>query len=138
VATFSGKVCSIASSSAAFSSISEGFFLADSEGPASVSAWIIAAPISADFVSASVYTFEASLIFPEGVELKAFTVSNTSSTFAILLLLGVAARLFCAFGTVTSAEGLKLTFVFLQFLALRPYLYQSSTQLARLRVPSAL
>jgi hypothetical protein len=66
----------------------------------------------AGFVSASVCIFEASAIFPEGVELKAFTVYNTSSTFAILLILGVAAKLFCAFGTVTSAEGLKISNIF--------------------------
>jgi hypothetical protein len=51
-------------------------------------------------------------IFPEEVELKAITDSSTSSTFAILLLLGVAARPFCAFGTVTSAEGLKTSNIF--------------------------
>jgi hypothetical protein len=52
----------------------------------------------------------------EGVELKAFTVSNTSSTFAILLLLGVAARPFCVFGTVTSAEELKISNIFVSLI----------------------
>jgi hypothetical protein len=55
-----------------------------------------------------VCAFKASAIFLEGVELKVFIVSNTSSTFAILLLLGVAAELFFAFSTVTSDEGLKI------------------------------
>jgi hypothetical protein len=96
VATFSGEICSVAFSSVALSSISEGFFSASSEGPASVPAWITAASSSVGFVSASVCAFEASAICLEGVELKVFTVSNTSSTFAILLLLGVAAELFCA------------------------------------------
>jgi hypothetical protein len=50
-------------------------------------------------------------IFP-GVGLEAFTVSSTSSTLAILLLLGVAARPFCIFGTVTSTEGLKTSNIF--------------------------
>jgi hypothetical protein len=112
VATFSGETCSAAFSSIALSSISEGLFLASSEGPAATLAWITAVSISVDFVSASVYIFEASAIFSEGVELKAFTVSNTSSIFAILLLLGVAAKLFCAFDTVTSAEGLKISNIF--------------------------
>jgi hypothetical protein len=112
VATFLGETCSVAFSYVALSSISEGFFLVSSEVPASVLSWITAASISAGFVSASVCTFEASVIFPEGVELKAFTVSNTSNTFAILLLLRVAAELFCAFGTVTSDEGLKIPSVF--------------------------
>src|SRR5690242_17653140 len=105
VATFLGEICSVAFSSVAFSSISKGLFTAGSEGPASVSAWIVVALISAGFVSASVGTFEASATFLEGVELKVFTDSNTSSIFAILLLLGVVVELFCAFGTVTSDEG---------------------------------
>jgi hypothetical protein len=50
-------------------------------------------------------------IFP-GVELEAFTVYSTSNTLAILFLLGVATRHFCAFGIVTSAEGLKTSNVF--------------------------
>jgi hypothetical protein len=50
--------------------------------------------------------------FLEGVEFKVFTVSNTSSTLAILLLLGVVAELFCAFGAVTSDEGLKISNTF--------------------------
>jgi asparagine N-glycosylation enzyme membrane subunit Stt3 len=56
--------------------------------------------------------FEASTIFPEGIELEAFIVYNTSSTLAILFLLGVAARPFCACDIVTSAEGLKTSNVF--------------------------
>jgi hypothetical protein len=51
-------------------------------------------------------------IFPEEIELEAFTDSNTSSTLAILFLLGVAARPFCAFGIVTSVEGLKTSNIF--------------------------
>jgi hypothetical protein len=62
VATFSGEICSVAFSSVVFSSISAGFFSADSEGPASVPAWITVAPISAGFVSASVCAFEASAV----------------------------------------------------------------------------
>jgi hypothetical protein len=51
---------------------------------------------------------EASAIFLVGAGLKVLAVSSTtSSTFAILLLLGVAAELFCMFGTVASVEGLK-------------------------------
>jgi hypothetical protein len=46
------------------------------------------------------------------VELEAFTVSSTSSTLAILFLLGVATRPFCAFGIVTFTEGLKTSNVF--------------------------
>jgi hypothetical protein len=79
--------------------------------------------------------------FLEGTELKVFAVSNTtSSTFAILLLLGVAAELFCAFDTVTSDEGLKsLAFLlFLQFLTLQPYPYQPSFQLAQLKATLVL
>jgi hypothetical protein len=56
--------------------------------------------------------FEALGIFPEGVELKAFTVSSTSSTFTILFLFGVAARPFYAVGTDISAEGLKISNLF--------------------------
>jgi hypothetical protein len=58
------------------------------------------------------FAFEASTVFLEGLEFKVFTVSNTSSTLAILLLLGVAAKLFCAFGAVTSDEGLKISNTF--------------------------
>jgi hypothetical protein len=51
--------------------------------------------------------------FFEGIELKDFVVSNTtSSMFAILLLLGVAAEPFCAFGMGTSDEGLKISGIF--------------------------
>jgi hypothetical protein len=112
VVTSLGEIRSVALSSVALSSISEGFFSAGSEGPTLVSAWIIAASISAGFVSASVCTFEALATFLEGVELKVFTDSNTSSTFAILLLLGVAAEPFCALGTVTSGKGLKIPSAF--------------------------
>jgi hypothetical protein len=112
VATFSGEICSVAFSSVVFYSISASFFSEGSEGPASVPAWITAASISADFVSASVCAFEASTVFLEGVEFKVFTISNTSITLAILLLLGVAAKLFCAFGAVTSDEGLKISNTF--------------------------
>jgi hypothetical protein len=58
--------------------------------------------------------FRSFAIFLEGVELKVFVVSNTtSSTFSILLLLGVVAELFCAFGTITSDEGLKISGTFI-------------------------
>jgi hypothetical protein len=108
---FSGKVYYIASSSAAFSLIFEGFFLAGSKGPASAITWLIAASTSVSFVLASICIFEALAIFPV-VGLEAFTVSSTSSTLAYLLLLGVAARPFCIFGTITSAEGLKTSKIF--------------------------
>jgi hypothetical protein len=48
---------------------------------------------------------KASTVF-FGVELEDFIVSSTSSTFTILLFLGVVARSFCAFGVATPAEGL--------------------------------
>jgi hypothetical protein len=102
----------VAFSSVAFSSISTGFFSAGSEGPASVPAWITAASISVGFVPASVCAFAASAVFLEGVEFKVFTVSKTSSTLAILLLLGDVAELFCAFGAVTSDEGIKISNTF--------------------------
>jgi hypothetical protein len=45
--------------------------------------------------------------------LKTFVVSNTtSSTFSILLLLGVAAKVFCIFGRSTSIGRLKIFCVF--------------------------
>jgi hypothetical protein len=129
----------VAFSSVALSSISEGFFSASSEGPASVPAWINAASISAGFVSASVCAFEASAIFVEGVELKVFTVSNTSSTFAILLLLGVTTKLFYAFGTVTSDEGLKISSAFVSSIFGFSALSFSVFNLARSsKLPSAL
>jgi hypothetical protein len=121
---------------AAFSSISEGFFLVGSEGPASALAWPTAASVSTDYVSASVCIFEASAIFLEGVELQAFTVSSTSSTFTIIFLFGVAARLFLPSALLLLLKGLKFL-TFFQFLAFWSYLYQSLPQLARLRVPSA-
>jgi hypothetical protein len=100
---FSDAICS-----ASFSSTTAGF-----EGPALFLAWIVAASTSAYFVLASGCAFEALTIFLEGVQLKVFVVSNTtSSTFAILLLLGVVAELFCAFGTVASIEGLKISGIF--------------------------
>jgi hypothetical protein len=109
---FSGKICSIASSSAAFSPISKDFSLAGSEGPASASAWLIIASASVSFVSVSIYAFGALAIF-SGEELEAFIVSSTSSTLAILFLLGVAARHFCVFDTSTPAEGLRTSNVFI-------------------------
>jgi hypothetical protein len=54
VATFSGETCSMAFSSIASSSISEGLFSASSEGPASALSWITEALVSVGFVSASV------------------------------------------------------------------------------------
>jgi hypothetical protein len=51
---------------------------------------------------------EVSAIFLVGVGFKVLVVSSTtSSTFAILLLLGVAAEPFCIFDIVASVEGLK-------------------------------
>jgi hypothetical protein len=61
---FSGKICSIASSSAAFSPISEDFSLVGSEGPASASARLIVASASVSFVSVSICVFEALATFP--------------------------------------------------------------------------
>jgi hypothetical protein len=103
VTVFSGRICFAASFSVSFSPVSKDFSLAGSEGPASVSTWLFAASASVSFVSVCV--FEASPVFP-GVELQVFIVSSTSSTLTILFLLGVVVRSFCAFGTVTSAEGL--------------------------------
>jgi hypothetical protein len=111
VVTFSSEAHSVVLSFVALSSIFEGLFSAGFEGSASVSAWITAASILAGFVSASVGTFEASTTFLE-VELKVFTDSNTSSTFAILLLLGVVAEPFCALITITSDEGLRIPSTF--------------------------
>jgi hypothetical protein len=74
-------------------------------------AWLILASTSVSFVSVSIYVLEALAVFP-GVELEVFIVSSTSSTLAILFLLGVAARPFCVFGTSTSAEGLRASNVF--------------------------
>jgi hypothetical protein len=131
-AVFLDKLYSIASSSTAFSSISEGCLSAGSEGPASALAWLTAASTLASFVLASICIFEASAIFPEGIELEAFTDSSTSSTLAILFLLGVAAGPFVPSALSLLPKGLKL----LTFLA--PQFYQSSAQLTCLRVPSAL
>jgi hypothetical protein len=74
VAAFLGRICSIASSSAAFSPVSKDFSLAGSEGPASASAWLIVASASVSFVSVSICAFEALAIFP-GVELEVFIFS---------------------------------------------------------------
>jgi hypothetical protein len=112
VIVFSGKLCSIASSSTVFFSISEGCLSTGSEGPASALAWLTVPSASAGHVSASICICEASAIFPEGIELEAFTDSSTSSTLAILFLLGVATRPFCIFGTVIFAEGLKFFYIF--------------------------
>jgi hypothetical protein len=109
VTVFSGRICFVASFSVPFSPVSKDFSLAGSEGPVSVSAWLFAASASVSFVS--VYVFEASAGFP-GVELEIFIVSITSSTLTILFLLGVAVRSFCAFDTVTSAEGLITSNIF--------------------------
>jgi hypothetical protein len=127
-ASGAGKLCSIASPSAAFSSNHECYLSAGSEGPTSALAWLIAASASISFVLASICTFEAFAIFP-GVELEAFTVSSTSSTLAILFLLGVAARPFCAFGIVTSAKGLKTSNVFIPSIIGSPSILGSSVLL---------
>jgi hypothetical protein len=55
--------------------------------------------------------FEALVVFPR-VELEVFIFSGTSSTLTILFLLGVVVRSFCAFGTVTSVEGLITSNIF--------------------------
>jgi hypothetical protein len=109
---FSVKLCSIAFSSAAFSSNFEGYSSAGFEGSASALAWLAAASTSAGLVSASICNFEALVIFPEGVDLKAITVSSTSNIFTILFLFGVAAKPFYVVGTVVSAEGLKISNLF--------------------------
>jgi hypothetical protein len=57
VAAFSGRICSTASFSVAFSPVSKDFSLAGSEGPASVSAWLFVA-------SASVSFFQSELLKP--------------------------------------------------------------------------
>ena len=44
----------------------------------------------------------------------------TSSTIAILLLLGVVAELFCVFGTVASVEGFKVSGIFVNSLISSP------------------
>jgi hypothetical protein len=63
-------------------------------------------------------------IFP-GVELEVFIVSNTSSTLAILFLLGDAARPFCASAPSLPSKGLELLmFSSLRFLV--PQFCQSS------------
>jgi hypothetical protein len=108
VAVFSGKVCSVASFFVSFSLISKDFSLAGSEGLASVSTWLFA--VSASVTLVSDYVFGASAVFLE-VELV-FIVSSASSTLTILFLLGVAVRPFCAFGTVTPAEGLVISDIF--------------------------
>jgi hypothetical protein len=57
---------------------------------------------------------EASAIFLVGAGLKVFIVSNTtSSTFAILLLLGVTTEPICTFGTVAYVGGLKISSIFI-------------------------
>jgi hypothetical protein len=128
VATFLGEICSVAFSSVALSSVSKGFFLASSESPASVPTWITAASISADFVSASVCAFEASTIFLEGVELKVFTVSNTSVHLPSFSFWGLRQNFFVPSGLLLLMKGLKfLALLFLQYLAFQPYLSQSST-----------
>jgi hypothetical protein len=66
---------------------------------------------SVSFFLVSICAFEALATFP-GVELEAFIVCSTSSTLAILFLLGVAARPFCVFGTSTPAEGLRTSDVY--------------------------
>jgi hypothetical protein len=71
--------------STAFSLVSKDFSLAGSEGPTSVLAWLFVASASVSLVSVCV--FEASAVYP-GVELEIFIVSSTSSTLAILFLLG--------------------------------------------------
>jgi glucose uptake protein GlcU len=52
------------------------------------------------------------LAFFFGVELEDFIVSSTSRTLTILFLLGVIAGPFWVFGTSISAEGLKISDVF--------------------------
>jgi hypothetical protein len=106
-AVFSAKICYAASVS--FSPVSKDFSLAGSEGPASVSAWCFVA--SALEAVISICVFGASAIFL-GVELEDFIVSSTSRTLTILFLLGVTAGPFWVFGTSTSAEGLKISDVF--------------------------
>jgi hypothetical protein len=107
VAVFSAKICSTASVS--FSLVSKDFSLTGSEGPASVSAWCFVASASEAVVS--ICAFGASAIFL-GVELEDFIVSSTSRTLTILFLLEVIAGPFWVFGTSTSAEGLKISDVF--------------------------
>jgi hypothetical protein len=104
VTVLSGRICFVASFFVSSSPVSKDFSLAGFEGPDSVSSWLFAASASVSFVSA--YVFGASAVFP-GVELELFIVSSTSNTLTILFLFGVTIRSFCAFGTVTSAEGCR-------------------------------
>jgi hypothetical protein len=106
---FLGRICLIAPFFVSSSPVSKDFSLAGSEGPASASVWLFAASASDGFVSICV--FDASAVFL-GVVLEDFIVSSTSSTLTILFLLGVVVRSFCAFGTVTSAEGLITSNIF--------------------------
>ena len=73
-----------------------------------------------------------SAIFLAGAGFKVFAVS---STFTILLLLGVVAELFCAFSAVASVEGLKIPVIFatssvfdLSALSLSTFVSISSTE----------
>ena len=62
-------------------------------------------------LTVSICAFWASAIFL-GVELEDFIVSSTSRTLTILFLLGVTAGPFWVCGTPTSAEGLKISDIF--------------------------
>jgi hypothetical protein len=92
-----------------FSMVPKDFTLAGSEGPASVSAWCFVASASEAVVSICASGASAILF---GMVLEDFIVSNTSRTLTILFLLGVTAGPFWVFGTSTSAEGLKISDVF--------------------------
>ena len=125
---FSGKLCSVASSSAAFSSIFEGFFSAGSEGPASALAWLTSVSTSVGFVSASICIFEASAIFPEGIELEALPSPAHLAHWPSFFSWGSPQDLFVPSTLSLLPKGLKLL-MFLSLRLLSPQYYQSSAQL---------
>jgi hypothetical protein len=62
---------------------------------------------------ASAYVFVASATFFVAAGLKTFVVSSTaSSTLAILLLLGVAAKVFCTFDKPAAPGGFRISGIF--------------------------
>jgi hypothetical protein len=89
------------------SSVSKGFTLAASEGPASVSNCCF----EASAPTASVDTSEVSTVF-FGVMLEDLIVYKTSNTLIILFLFGVTVGPFWLFSVSIFAEGLKTSDVF--------------------------
>jgi hypothetical protein len=89
------------------SSVSKGFTLVGSDGPASVSNCCF----EASAPKASVDTSEVSTVF-FGVMLEDLIVSKTSNTLTILFLFGVTVGPFWLFPVSNLAEGLKTSDVF--------------------------